>query len=422
MSQEIANSTLIDTWASSGVKIEPDVSKIIEGWQLGEQPPHEYMNWLQNTFGSKLNHILKNGVAKWNDETPYLAGATIQHNGSIWICQETNVNSEPTEANNNWDRIPSLENLAITVDTINDFPAGATMGDTCIVKDLDRGGIFIYDSTKVSEHNGGTNFNGWIRQYSGAVNVKWFGAKGDGVTDDTVAIQNAIDSSNGSLEVSDGEFIVTTLTLDSSISISGNGVFKRKVNYEVDNASAGAHNTTMFDIINHGIEVKFNGITFDGNEQNQVGYEPSGTLIRAYDLAGTATSVLKIDISNCTFKNQTRSSLSFKGSETTPGQELATVTNCWFSEGRKGIGAGDPRVVNPSGFAPTYINANDGFKVNVDNCKFTFTQTLSAVEPLDYAPCGIKFTYVDENLNVGGSSGVITNNLFYKLGRSDHVS
>ena len=48
-------------------------------------------------------------------------------------------------------------------------------GDVCFVKDLDRGGTFIYDSTKVAEDNQGTNFSGWIRQYSGAVNVKWFG-------------------------------------------------------------------------------------------------------------------------------------------------------------------------------------------------------------------------------------------------------
>lgn len=197
MAQEIADSKLIDTWSSSGLKVKPDISKIIEGWQLGEQPPHEYMNWLQNTFGSKLNHILKNGVAKWNNETEYLAGATIQHNGNIWICKTTNTNSEPTAFNNNWDNIPSLENLPLTVDTINDFPTGATTGNTCIVKDLDRGGIFIYDSTKVSEHNGGTNFNGWIRQYSGAINVKWFSAsKSKTTTENKIIIENTINTIN----------------------------------------------------------------------------------------------------------------------------------------------------------------------------------------------------------------------------------
>jgi len=111
MAQEIADSKLIDTWASSGLIVEPDVSKIIEGWQLGEQPPHEYMNWLQNTFGSKLNHILKNGVASWNNTTQYLAGATVQHNGNVWLCKATNTNSEPTDVNANWKRIITVESL-----------------------------------------------------------------------------------------------------------------------------------------------------------------------------------------------------------------------------------------------------------------------------------------------------------------------
>lgn len=112
MAQEIADSKLIDTWASSGLIVEPDVSKIIEGWQLGEQPPHEYMNWLQNTFGSKLNHILKNGVASWNNETQYLAGSSVQHNGNVWLCKTTNTNSEPADVNANWKRIITVESLA----------------------------------------------------------------------------------------------------------------------------------------------------------------------------------------------------------------------------------------------------------------------------------------------------------------------
>ena len=116
MAQEIADSTLLDTWASSGLIVEPDVSKIIEGWQLGEQPPHEYMNWLQNTFGSKLNHILKNGVALWNNETEYLAGSSVQHNGNVWLCKTTNTNSEPTESNNNWAKTTSGLTQNITVD------------------------------------------------------------------------------------------------------------------------------------------------------------------------------------------------------------------------------------------------------------------------------------------------------------------
>ena len=67
----------------------------------------------------------------------------------------------------------------LVVDTINDLNSldkNQLDEQVVQVKDLDRGGIFIYDSTKVSEDNGGTNFNGWIRQFSGAVNVKWFGA------------------------------------------------------------------------------------------------------------------------------------------------------------------------------------------------------------------------------------------------------
>lgn len=56
------------------------------------------------------------------------------------------------------------------------------------------GGTFTYDRNKSKVNNGITIFNGWVRTWD-ELNVKpeWAGAKADGITDDSGAIQHALD-------------------------------------------------------------------------------------------------------------------------------------------------------------------------------------------------------------------------------------
>ena len=72
-------------------------------------------------------------------------------------------------------------------------------GDVITVTDDGIAGDFVVKTGTVTD-NGGTlivftdDSNRYAeRVYSGAIDVKWFGAVGDGVTDDTAAIQSAID-------------------------------------------------------------------------------------------------------------------------------------------------------------------------------------------------------------------------------------
>lgn len=102
--------------------------------------------------------------------------------------------------------------INFNVPTIENLPTERLEeGLVCVVTDENRGGVFVYREANALVNNGGTIFNGWTRQYSGAVNIKWFGAKGDGVTDDTVAIQSAINHASV-IFIPQGNFIISGIT------------------------------------------------------------------------------------------------------------------------------------------------------------------------------------------------------------------
>jgi Pectate lyase superfamily protein len=88
--------------------------------------------------------------------------------------------------------------------SVSGLANGTVIWITGILTKNDGGeGFYQYDSTSVAADNTGlvippdVGSGRWLRQFSGPVNVRWFGAKGDGTTDDTTPIQSAISAVNG---------------------------------------------------------------------------------------------------------------------------------------------------------------------------------------------------------------------------------
>nr|EKV0742763.1 hypothetical protein [Proteus mirabilis] len=99
------------------------------------------------------------------------------------------------------------------VENIFDGGSGVYLLDESDNASIDDGGTVIIDALN----------RRWKRQYLGKVKVEWFGAKADGITDSTVAIQSAINNQMKSpVEMSRGEYCISdTIVIKDFKSLEG---------------------------------------------------------------------------------------------------------------------------------------------------------------------------------------------------------
>lgn len=74
-------------------------------------------------------------------------------------------------------------------------------------------GSYIDNGGSVIVPVGGDGSGAWVWEWSGPGNVRWFGAKGDGIADETTAIQASLNSGNKVVDIPDGTYVFSQLTL-----------------------------------------------------------------------------------------------------------------------------------------------------------------------------------------------------------------
>ena len=86
------------------------------------------------------------------------------------------------------------------------------------------GGFFVYDSTKASTNDNGLVISGWVRQDVKEIAPELFGAKGDNYSNDTVAVQGAINSASNGIRLISKYVINDTLIIDGKHNFSVLGI------------------------------------------------------------------------------------------------------------------------------------------------------------------------------------------------------
>jgi hypothetical protein len=258
-------------------------------------------------------------------------------------------------------------------------------------------------STDVSNYTATATGTSTSRQiedrFADVINVKDFGATGNGTTDDTAAIQAAITNSNGkSVYIPKGTYSVNQLTCTGNINIYGDGdssILKKRTNELNDAGILNIYNGTVAGNVVYAENVYINNIKFVG-----LYTEPNVATLKDQTLV-FITWAKNINIVQCSFSNTEGKAVFVRG-----GCNNININSCNFYKTALSF------LSWPTyGYFPTGVSQN----IKIQNCSFIkncvrnmniFSKSICIQNYLDPAEWG-----------AGNSSGhIIDSNYFEDAG------
>lgn len=308
-------------------------------------------------------------------------------------------------------------------------------------------------------------------RFAEQLNVRDYGATGDGTTDDTAAFQ-AVADLGGTIWIPEGTYVIDYVTLSNSSVWRGEGirtVLKKKDN-SVSTTYTGNYYSYMFNVINPSRTYEFHNFSFDGNYYGQTTTRTGDTAVNTgvalgspnnYNGAATvlatggflstlhmtapaASDSLRLRFRDCRFCRFVTIALYIQGTIDSTAYAELDVTGCVFDtagptivEYHDGVSVYDGIVYPASGYSfsvsgssATGIYIIDNAKARISNNLFHETRdpyagTLTTgyeANTTNLPMCGIVITVFDgttQNDPLDWSDVSITNNRFIGMGRNN---
>ena len=237
---------------------------------------------------------------------------------------------------------------------------------------------------------GSTTARSLANRFADVVNVKDFGAVGDGVTDDTAAIVLAA-SSGSRIYLPSGTYIFSNSTMPSEFDFIGAGSGKTTILWKAASASSNMMNLSGV------VDVRFTDITIDSNRQNQTdstGYYGA--------VGGTIGNGSKIIFDRVEFKNGRITDVVLVG-PTGAGQfAIVEFNQCQFYDGLVGT---DTRAAQA-------VSVSEGIRLSATGN--TFRQPNS---PASYGRGGLVMQRPGGSTSLSWGQFNASNNKFDNFGR-----